>query len=25
VSERYFAAVRGTLPEYRSWLTTVEG
>jgi len=25
VSERYFAAVRGTLPEYRSWLSTVEG
>ena len=25
ISERYFAAVRGTLPEYRSWLTPVEG
>ena len=23
LSERYFAAVRGNLPEYRSWLTTV--
>ena len=23
ISERYFAAVRGHLPEYRSWLTTV--
>ncbi len=23
LSERYFAAVRGTLPEYRSWLTAV--
>jgi branched-chain amino acid aminotransferase len=22
ISERYFAAVRGRLPEYRSWLTT---
>jgi branched-chain amino acid aminotransferase len=25
ISERYFAAVRGTLDEYRSWLTPVEG
>src|SRR4051794_19186214 len=25
ISERYFAAVRGNLPEYRSWLTPVEG
>ncbi len=25
LSERYFAAVRGTLPEYRSWLTPIEG
>ncbi len=25
LSERYFAAVRGNLPEYRSWLTPVEG
>ena len=25
LSERYFAAVRGTLPEYRSWVTPVEG
>jgi len=24
ISERYFAAVRGTLPEYRSWLTAIE-
>jgi len=24
LSERYFAAVRGTLPEYRSWLTPIE-
>jgi branched-chain amino acid aminotransferase len=24
ISERYFAAVRGNLPEYRSWLTRVE-
>jgi branched-chain amino acid aminotransferase len=24
ISERYFAAVRGTLPEYRSWLTEIE-
>jgi branched-chain amino acid aminotransferase len=24
VSERYFAAVRGTLPEYRHWVTPVE-
>ena len=23
ISERYFAAVRGQLPQYRSWLTTV--
>jgi branched-chain amino acid aminotransferase len=25
ISERYFAAVRGNLDEYRSWLTPVEG
>jgi branched-chain amino acid aminotransferase len=25
LSERYFAAVRGNLPEYRSWLTAVPG
>jgi len=25
ISERYFAAVRGHLPEYRTWLTPVEG
>jgi branched-chain amino acid aminotransferase len=25
ISERYFAAVRGNLPEYRGWLTPVEG
>jgi len=25
ISERYFAAVRGNLPEYRSWLTPIEG
>ena len=25
VSERYFAAVRGTLPEYLDWLTPVGG
>jgi branched-chain amino acid aminotransferase len=25
ISGRYFAAVRGNLPEYRSWLTPVEG
>ncbi|HET7830993.1 MAG TPA: branched-chain amino acid transaminase [Candidatus Limnocylindrales bacterium] len=25
ISERYFAAVRGNVPEYRSWLTAVEG
>jgi branched-chain amino acid aminotransferase len=25
ISERYFAAVRGNLPEYRSWLTPVGG
>ncbi|HEU0245411.1 MAG TPA: branched-chain amino acid transaminase [Candidatus Limnocylindrales bacterium] len=25
ISERYFAAVRGTLPEYRDWLTPVGG
>ncbi len=25
LSERYFAAVRGNLAEYRSWLTPVEG
>ena len=25
ISERYFAAVRGNLPEYRDWLTPVEG
>ena len=25
ISERYFAAVRGNLPEYGSWLTPVEG
>src|SRR5690349_11922574 len=24
ISERYFAAVRGNVPEYRSWLTPVE-
>jgi branched-chain amino acid aminotransferase len=24
ISERYFAAVRGNLPEYRSWLTAIE-
>jgi branched-chain amino acid aminotransferase len=24
ISERYFAAVRGNLPEYRGWLTAVE-
>jgi branched-chain amino acid aminotransferase len=24
ISERYFAAVRGNLPEYRHWLTEVE-
>jgi branched-chain amino acid aminotransferase len=25
ISDRYFAAVRGNLPEYRSWLTPIEG
>jgi branched-chain amino acid aminotransferase len=25
ISERYFAAVRGNLPEYRSWLTPIDG
>jgi branched-chain amino acid aminotransferase len=25
ISERYFAAVRGNVPEYRSWLTPIEG
>ena len=25
ISERYFAAVRGNLPQYESWLTPVEG
>ncbi len=25
ISERYFAAVRGKLPEYRSWLTPIGG
>jgi branched-chain amino acid aminotransferase len=25
LSERYFAAVRGTIPEYRDWLTPIEG
>jgi branched-chain amino acid aminotransferase len=25
ISERYFAAVRGHLPQYRDWLTPVEG
>ncbi len=25
ISERYFAAVRGNVPEYREWLTPVEG
>jgi branched-chain amino acid aminotransferase len=25
ISERYFAAVRGNLPEYRGWLTPIEG
>jgi branched-chain amino acid aminotransferase len=25
LSERYFAAVRGNLPEYRGWLTPIEG
>jgi branched-chain amino acid aminotransferase len=25
ISERYFAAVRGNLPEYRSWLTPIQG
>jgi branched-chain amino acid aminotransferase len=24
ISERYFAAVRGNLPEYRSWLTAIQ-
>ncbi|MEO5966227.1 MAG: branched-chain amino acid transaminase [Candidatus Limnocylindrales bacterium] len=25
LSERYFAAVRGTMPEYQRWLTSLEG